>query len=70
MSTPPLTYVPATWYSATATCHTPTCPNLDRVMDVPLLYSNGGDPVVVCGLCSKRAEILTATLLDPQPEES
>jgi hypothetical protein len=62
-------FEPAMWYDATTQCLTPTCPNLDKIWDINPLYSNAGNDVrVVCGLCSNDMTILTATLLDPQPE--
>lgn len=65
----PITYQPYMWYSATVTCHTTTCPTYNVVQDIPLLYSNAGTVNVVCGRCGKHDTVLTATLLDPQPEE-
>jgi hypothetical protein len=35
---------------------------------VPELYSNAGTPNVECGLCGHSMEILSAVLMDPQPE--
>lgn len=69
--TTPVTFQPGMWYSATAVCKTVGCPNQNTVMDVAELYSNNGTNVVInCGLCSKPATILSATLLDPQPDYS
>jgi hypothetical protein len=37
-------------------------------MKVPAMYSNDGSTYAVfCGLCSSKAEVVTATKLDPQP---
>ncbi|MFD7922554.1 hypothetical protein ACFV3R_25420 [Streptomyces sp. NPDC059740] len=66
----PITWEPAMWYSATATCADTTCVNYNRLLDLPMLYSNDGVYVmVICGLCSHACTILAATLLDPQPPE-
>ncbi|MFJ2202472.1 hypothetical protein [Streptomyces violaceusniger] len=66
----PYTFQPYMWYSATCACATNTCPNYNIVQEVPMMYSNNGTNVVIyCGLCSKRATILSASLLSPQPPE-
>jgi hypothetical protein len=68
--TEPVFFQPYLWYSATCCCATSTCPNYNIVQEVPMMYSNNGSNVVIyCGLCSKRATILSAALLDPQPPE-
>jgi hypothetical protein len=68
--TEPVFFQPYLWYSATCCCATNTCPNYNIVQEVPMMYSNNGSNVVIyCGLCSKRATILSAALLDPQPPE-
>ncbi|MEU3260933.1 hypothetical protein ABZ694_24625 [Streptomyces albidoflavus] len=67
-----IAWEPQTWYSATVVCRTSGCPNENRVVDVPLVYSNNGVASyvqVVDGTCGKRSQFLTATKLDPQPEE-
>jgi hypothetical protein len=67
MSTPQA-LEPATFYYAEAVCHTVGCPNQDIIMKVPAMYSNDGSTYAVfCGLCSSKAEVVTATKLDPQP---
>lgn len=69
----PITWEPQTWYSVTAACRTPGCPQENIIVDIPMFYSNNGDPAycrVVCaadGCCGKDCAILTATKLDPQP---
>lgn len=66
----PYTFQPYMWYSGTSACATNTCRNYNIVQEVPMFYSNNGTNVVIyCGLCSKRATILSAVLLDPQPPE-
>lgn len=68
--TEPFFFQPYLWYSGTSACATNTCPNYNIIQQVPMLYSNNGSNVVIyCGLCSKRATILSASLLDPQPPE-
>lgn len=64
------TFVPATYYAAVVQCLTETCPNYLKPIDVPELYSNGGTPGVQCGLCQHSMDIMSATVLDPQPEVS
>jgi hypothetical protein len=71
----PITWEPQTWYAVTAACRTPGCRQENIIVDIPMFYSNNGDPKycrVVCaqdGACGKDATILTATKLDPQPPE-
>lgn len=66
----PFFFQPYLWYSGTSACGTNACRNYNIVQDVPMLYSNNGSNVVIyCGVCSKRATILSAALLDPQPPE-
>ncbi|MFI6653288.1 hypothetical protein ACIBI8_37570 [Streptomyces sp. NPDC050529] len=66
---PGVTFIPATYYAVTATDLNPDCVNLDKTFEVTEFYSNDGHNVVVaCGLCGQLMTILTATLLDPQPE--
>jgi hypothetical protein len=66
----PQPYEPATWYSVTSVCTTDTCPNLNTTTTEPMVYSNGGNIVMVCGLCNRVRPILEAVKLDPQPEMS
>lgn len=76
LPTSPITFEPATYYSVDTTCLTTDmgngqpCPNLNTVVTDPMVYSNAGQPVIVCGLCGKLRTILSATKLDPQPEVS
>jgi hypothetical protein len=46
------------------------CPNLNETTTEPMVYSNGGTIVMVCGLCNQVRPILEAVKLDPQPEMS
>jgi hypothetical protein len=63
------TFLPGMYYEVTARDNNPDCKNYDQTFDVPLFYSNAGTNCYVqCGLCGQHMEILTATLLDPQPE--
>jgi hypothetical protein len=70
----PITFEPATWYSVETVCLTQNrgdgapCPNLNVTATDPMVYSNAGKPIIVCGLCGKNRTILSATKLDPQPE--
>jgi hypothetical protein len=66
----PQPYEPATWYSVESVCITTGCPNLNTTTIEPMVYSNAGTIVMVCGLCNQRRPILNATKLDPQPEMS
>jgi hypothetical protein len=72
----PITFEPATWYEVTSACVTADtgdgtpCPNLNTTTTEPLVYSNAGTVIMICGLCGKRRTILAATKLDPQPEMS
>ncbi|MER6531147.1 hypothetical protein [Streptomyces sp. NPDC001508] len=62
-------FEPAKYYSVTARDNNPACRNFEDVFDVPYFYSNAGSNCSVqCGVCGQRMEILTAVLLDPQPE--
>ncbi|WP_055694104.1 hypothetical protein, partial [Streptomyces prasinopilosus] len=72
----PLTFEPATWYSIDNVCLTQDmgggqpCPHLNTVVTEPLVYSNGGQPLIVCWPCNRRRTFLSAVKLDPQPEMS
>lgn len=72
--TNPITFEPATYYSVDTVCLTQNrgdgtaCPNLNVTATDPMVYSNAGKPIIVCGLCGKNRTILSATKLDPQPE--
>jgi hypothetical protein len=70
MSTP-VSLAPATWYDVTARDNNPNCRNFDTTWDINPFYSNDGIHYsVICGICDQQMEILTATLLDPQPQFS
>lgn len=63
-----VTFEPAMWYEVTARDNNPACRNHDTTWDINPFYSNDGVHYsVVCGVCGQQMEILTATLLDPQP---
>ena len=66
----PIVFLPAKYYAAVVRDDNTACTNYARTFDVPELYSNGGTPNVVCGRCRKPMTIMSATLLDPQPEVS
>jgi hypothetical protein len=66
-----VTFQPALYYAVTARDNNEACPNFDKTFEVNPFYSNAGTNCYVqCGLCHQNMEILTATLLDPQPEVS
>lgn len=70
MSTP-VTFLPSLYYDVTARDNNPDCRNYEQTFDVNPFYSNDGlHCYVTCGICRQRMEILTAALLDPQPEVS
>ena len=63
-----VTLDPELWYEVTARDNNPDCRNSGQTFDVNPFYSNDGVHYsVVCGVCGHDMEILTATLLDPQP---
>lgn len=66
----PIVFQPAMYYSAVARDDNPDCANYAETFEIPELYSNGGRPIVECGRCRKPMTIMSATLLDPQPEVS
>jgi hypothetical protein len=63
-------FEPALWYSVTARDDNEACDNSGKEFVVDPCYSNGGIVVIQCGLCRQGMEIISATLLDPQPEVS
>lgn len=64
-------FEPALYYDVTARDNNPDCRNYEQIFDINPFYSNDGVHVSVgCGVCGQRMEILTATLLDPQPQFS
>ncbi|MFG2677061.1 hypothetical protein [Streptomyces sp. NPDC048445] len=66
---PGVTFIPATYYSVTATDKNPDCVNLNKTFEVTQFYSNDGHNLVVaCGLCGQLMTITSASILDPQPE--
>lgn len=66
-----VTFQPALYYEVTAQDLNPDCVNYEQTFTVAEFYSNGGTNCYVqCGRCGQHMEILTATLLDPQPEVS
>lgn len=67
---PELVFEPAMYYSATARDDNPACVNYGTLWTVAELYSNDGVPGVVCGRCGQPMSIMSATLLDPQPDYS
>lgn len=67
----PLILQPATYYAVTARDNNPDCRNYEQVFNVPQFYSNDGIHYgVTCGRCGQQMELLTAVILDPQPEVS
>ncbi|MGW5582790.1 hypothetical protein [Streptomyces sp. NPDC003857] len=68
MSTP-VSFEPATWYDVIARDDNEACSNNGQEFEVNPMYSNDGIHVrVECGLCRQDMTIVSATLLDPQPE--
>ena len=66
-----VTFQPSLYYEVTARDNNEACRNYEQTFDVPQFYSNDGIHCYVqCGICRQNMEILTATLLDPQPEVS
>lgn len=66
---PELVFEPAMYYAAVVRDDNPACVNYSTLWNVEL-YSNGGTPQVVCGRCGQPMSIMSATLLDPQPDYS
>lgn len=65
-------FEPSKWYAVTVRDDTEGCSNAGREFEVNPLYSNAGTATVhvECGLCRQDMTIVSATLLDPQPEMS
>jgi len=65
-------FEPALWYSVTAQDDNDACENSadGKTFEVNPCYSNGGKVIIDCGLCHQSMTILSATLLDPQPDVS
>ena len=66
--TPAPVFEPALWYSVVARHDAEDCANSGQEFEVNPCYSNGGTVVIECGLCRRPMTIISATLLDPQPE--
>jgi hypothetical protein len=65
-----VTFQPGLWYTVTARDDNDACENSGKEFEVNPCYSNGGRVVIDCGLCRKPMTLVSATLLDPQPEVS
>ena len=65
-----ITFEPALWYDVTARDDNEACANFGKTFEVNPCYSNAGTVVIQCGLCKHNMTIVSATLLDPQPEMS
>lgn len=63
-------FEPALWYAVTARDDNEACENSadGQTFEVNPCYSNGGTVIIDCGLCREPMTIVSATLLDPQPE--
>ncbi|MDX3746704.1 hypothetical protein [Streptomyces sp. AK08-02] len=68
MTTP--VFEPALWYSVVARDDNEACTNSGTEFEVNPCYSNAGTVVVECGRCRQPMTIVSAVLLDPQPEVS
>lgn len=68
MSTPPPVFEPALYYAVTARDDNENCVNHGKEFVVDPCYSNGGIVVIECGLCKQHMTLISAVLLDPQPE--
>lgn len=66
-----ITFEPAKWYDVTARDDNENCEqNYGRDFEVTPCYSNGGTVVIQCGLCHHNMTLVSAVLLNPQPEIS
>lgn len=66
-----VTFLPSLYYAVTARDNNEDCRNTGQTFEAAEFYSNNGtNCYVTCGVCGQRMEILTAVLLDPQPEVS
>lgn len=63
-----ITFEPAKWYDVTARDDNEACANYGKDFEVNPCYSNAGTVVIQCGVCKQNMAIVSATLLDPQPE--
>jgi hypothetical protein len=70
MSDGDLTFEPAMWYSVVARDDTEACINSGREFTVNPCYSNAGSVTIQCGRCHQLMTLVSAMLLDPQPEFS
>jgi hypothetical protein len=68
VSTPAPVFEPALWYAVVARDDNETCTNFGKEFEVNPCYSNGGIVVIECGLCRQHMTLVSAVLLDPQPE--
>jgi len=66
-----VTFQPGLYYEVTARDNNEACRNFGETFTVAEFYTNDGIHCYVqCGICGQQMEILTATLLDPQPQVS
>lgn len=64
-------FEPAKWYEVAARDANKDCRNVGEIFTLNPVWSNDGIHVgVQCGVCGQPMEILTAGLLEPQPEFS
>jgi hypothetical protein len=72
VSTPsePITLEPALWYDVTVRDDNEECENYGKEFQVNPCYSNAGTVLIQCGKCKHTMTMVSATLLDPQPEVS
>ncbi|MFF5186474.1 hypothetical protein ACFY30_22305 [Streptomyces sp. NPDC000345] len=65
MSTP---IEPATWYAVTVRDDNEACENHGQEFEVNPCYSNAGTLTIQCGRCRQPMTIVSAVVLNPQPE--
>lgn len=66
-----MAFEPALWYEVVARDDNPDCENYEKTFEVNPFYSNAGTNCYVqCGLCGQHMTMVSAVLLDPQPEFS
>ena len=66
----PPVFQPYLYYKVTARDDTETCVNYLKIYEIAQCYSNNGIVRVFCSKCRHDMRLLTAELLDPQPEVS
>jgi hypothetical protein len=66
----PPVFQPYLYYKVTARDDTETCVNYLKVFEFAQCYSNNGIVRIICAKCRHDMRLLTAELLDPQPEVS